>query len=84
MALFVAPPRRLATSPEQLAELQAMDFDMNLTGFSADELIRLLQSESTQGQTDPDGAVGWGRVAQWHTLEIKPLLAGNPSILSGT
>jgi DNA modification methylase len=40
--------------PIELAELQAMDFDMNLTGFSADELIRLLQSETNQGQTDPD------------------------------
>jgi site-specific DNA-methyltransferase (adenine-specific) len=40
--------------PIELAELQALDFDMNLTGFSADELIRLLQSESNQGQTDPD------------------------------
>jgi ParB-like chromosome segregation protein Spo0J len=38
----------------ELAELQALDFDLNLTGFSADELLRLLQSESTDGQTDPD------------------------------
>jgi ParB-like chromosome segregation protein Spo0J len=29
----------------ELAELQALDFDLNLTGFSADELLRLLQSE---------------------------------------
>jgi hypothetical protein len=40
--------------PLELAELQAMDFDLNLTGFSADELLRLLQSESTDGLVDPD------------------------------
>jgi DNA modification methylase len=40
--------------PLELAELQAMDFDLNLTGFSADELLRLLQSDSTEGVCDPD------------------------------
>jgi ParB-like chromosome segregation protein Spo0J len=40
--------------PIELAELQGMGFDLNLTGFSADELLRLLQSDSTEGQTDPD------------------------------
>jgi DNA modification methylase len=40
--------------PIELTELQGMDFDLNLTGFSGDELLRLLQSESDQGQTDPD------------------------------
>ena len=40
--------------PIELAQLQAMDFDLNLTGFSADELLRLLGSEENQGLTDPD------------------------------
>jgi DNA modification methylase len=40
--------------PLELAELQGMNYDLSLTGFSADELLRLLQSESTDGLTDPD------------------------------
>src|SRR6516165_6062739 len=40
--------------PLELAQLQQMDFDLNLTGFSADELLRLLGSEENEGLTDPD------------------------------
>ena len=40
--------------PLELAGLQEMGFDLNLTGFGADELLRLLGSESTEGQTDAD------------------------------
>jgi DNA modification methylase len=40
--------------PLELAQLQALDFDLNLTGFSADELMRLLGSEQNEGLTDPD------------------------------
>jgi ParB-like chromosome segregation protein Spo0J len=40
--------------PLELAQLQHMDFDLNLTGFSADELLRLLGSETNEGLTDPD------------------------------
>src|SRR5215469_16970671 len=40
--------------PLELAQLQQMAFDLNLTGFSADELMRLLDSESNAGQGDPD------------------------------
>src|SRR5215471_16925540 len=40
--------------PLELAQLQEMDFDLNLTGFSADELMRLLDSGTNAGQTDPD------------------------------
>lgn len=40
--------------PLELAQLQALDFDLNLTGFSADELLRLLGSEENEGLTDPD------------------------------
>ena len=40
--------------PIELAELQEMGFDMDLTGFSADELLRLLGSSSNDGLTDPD------------------------------
>jgi DNA modification methylase len=40
--------------PIELAQLQEMDFDLNLTGFSTDELMRLLDSGSNAGQGDPD------------------------------
>jgi DNA modification methylase len=40
--------------PLELAQLQQMDFDLNLTGFSSDELMRLLGSEENEGLTDPD------------------------------
>ena len=40
--------------PIELAELQKMNFDLNLTGFSADELMRLLEPPTTAGQCDPD------------------------------
>jgi DNA modification methylase len=40
--------------PLELAELQEMGFDLDLTGFSGDELLRLLDSGTEAGQTDPD------------------------------
>jgi hypothetical protein len=40
--------------PLELAELQQLDFDLNLTGFSADELLKLLEPATTEGLTDPD------------------------------
>jgi DNA modification methylase len=40
--------------PIELAQLQALDFDLNLTGFSGDELLRLLGSGENEGRTDPD------------------------------
>ena len=40
--------------PLELAALQELGFDLNLTGFSGDELLRLLDSESNEGQADPD------------------------------
>jgi DNA modification methylase len=40
--------------PQELAQLQAMNFDLNLTGFSSDELMRLLDSGTNAGQADPD------------------------------
>jgi DNA modification methylase len=39
---------------EELAGLQTMDIDLGVTGFSAEELLRLLDSESNEGLTDPD------------------------------
>jgi hypothetical protein len=38
----------------ELAALQGLSFDLNLTGFAADELMRLLQPASQTGHTDPD------------------------------
>jgi DNA modification methylase len=40
--------------PMELMQLQQMDFDMSLTGFSADDLMRLLETPGTEGLTDPD------------------------------
>ena len=40
--------------PLELMALQEAGFDLDLTGFSVDELQRLLQSDSTEGLTDPD------------------------------
>jgi DNA modification methylase len=40
--------------PLELAELQEMDFDLDLTGFSAEDIMRYLEPPTTQGLTDPD------------------------------
>jgi DNA modification methylase len=40
--------------PVELMALQEMGFDLELTGFSVDELQRMLQSDATEGLTDPD------------------------------
>ena len=40
--------------PLELAELQGMDFDLNLTGFSAEELMELLAPPPNEGLADPD------------------------------
>jgi DNA modification methylase len=39
---------------QELAELQGMEFDLNLTGFSSEEILRLLAPPVTTGLTDPD------------------------------
>jgi DNA modification methylase len=39
---------------QELAQLQSLDFDLNSTGFTADELLRLLSSDANEGLTDPD------------------------------
>ena len=40
--------------PLELAQLQEMAFDLDLTGFSAADLLRLLGSQTNEGQADPD------------------------------
>jgi DNA modification methylase len=40
--------------PLELAQLQQMDFDLSLTGFSGEELIQLLDSPPAAGLVDPD------------------------------
>jgi len=40
--------------PLELAALQEMEFDLALTGFSSDELLRLLEPPPGEGLTDPD------------------------------
>jgi DNA modification methylase len=39
---------------QELIGLQSMEFNLDLVGFSADELSELLHSEATDGLTDPD------------------------------
>lgn len=38
----------------ELADLQSLNFDLDLTGFSADEIDVLLAEKGTEGLTDPD------------------------------
>jgi len=38
----------------ELADLKALDFDLDLTGFNADEIDALLAEKGTEGLTDPD------------------------------
>jgi DNA modification methylase len=40
--------------PFELKELQQLDFDLNLTGFAAEELLRLLPPAASAALTDPD------------------------------
>src|SRR5262245_59669631 len=40
--------------PLELMELQKADFDLALTGFPEDEILRLLTQPNTEGQCDPD------------------------------
>ena len=40
--------------PIELADLQGMDFDLDLIGFSSDDLARLLDPDVQEGLTDPD------------------------------
>jgi DNA modification methylase len=40
--------------PSELLQLQEMDFNLSLTGFSDDDLIRLLAAQGIEGLTDPD------------------------------
>src|SRR6266852_7101459 len=40
--------------PLELAELQKMDVDLDVTGFSAEEILRLLEPSTPVGLTDPD------------------------------
>src|SRR5262245_13231088 len=40
--------------PQELAELQEQGFDLALTGFDADELLRLIDSDKNEGLADPD------------------------------
>ncbi|HEY7154735.1 MAG TPA: DNA modification methylase [Gemmataceae bacterium] len=39
---------------QELAQLREIDFDLALTGFSSEELMRLLETATTEGLTDPD------------------------------
>jgi ParB-like chromosome segregation protein Spo0J len=39
---------------KELTELQQMDFDMDLTGFSTEDLQDILPTENEPGLTDPD------------------------------
>jgi ParB-like chromosome segregation protein Spo0J len=38
----------------ELTELQKTEVDLSLTGFSGDDLLRLLDADPTSGQVDPD------------------------------
>jgi hypothetical protein len=40
--------------PIELADLRGMEFDLDLLGFGADELAKILNAEPQEGQCDPD------------------------------
>ena len=40
--------------PLELADLQGLEFDLNLLGFDADDLAKLLNPDGTEGLCDPD------------------------------
>jgi ParB-like chromosome segregation protein Spo0J len=40
--------------PFELAALQEMNFNLDLTGFSSEDLLRYLEPPTTEGLTDPD------------------------------
>ena len=40
--------------PIELGELQALDFDMELLGFGSDEIAKIMGTEISDGQCDPD------------------------------
>lgn len=40
--------------PLELADLRGMEFDLDLLGFGADELAKILNAEPSDGQCDPD------------------------------
>lgn len=42
------------TLPLELAALKDLDFDLSLTGFTSDDLLRLMDEDPVAGQTDPD------------------------------
>ena len=44
--------------PGELADLQALDFDLSLLGIGADELAKLLGGDKKEGLTDPDQVPG--------------------------
>src|SRR5262245_21660647 len=39
---------------QELLELQGMDYDLSLTGFGEEEILRLLNADSSAGLVDPD------------------------------
>src|SRR2546430_11295024 len=47
--------------PLELAELQKLNVDLDVTGFSAEEILRLLEPSTPVGLTDPDDIPKIGR-----------------------
>ena len=56
--------------PIELADLQGMDFDLDLIGFDVDELAKLLGTGVAEGLTDPDDVPTSGpvRSTQFHEI----------------
>jgi DNA modification methylase len=67
--------------PFELAELQRAGFDLDLTGFSAEDLMRLLQPDPADGLTDPDAVPEPPDEATTQTGDL--WLLGNHRLLCG-
>ena len=67
--------------PIELADLQACNFDLNLLGFDADELAKLLGPDLKEGLCDPDAATT--KPGDLWILGDHRLLCSDPRLGSG-
>ncbi len=67
--------------PIELKDLQGMDFNMDLLGFSADDLAAMLAPAGTEGLCDPDDAPGLPDAATTKPGDL--IVLGNHRLLCG-
>src|ERR1700722_11045215 len=67
--------------PLELLGIKEMGYDLNMTGFSGDELLRLLGSQTNEGQCDPDEVPEPPDEATTRIGDL--LILGNNTLLGG-